>query len=74
VAAIRERNAAAADERAGETAGYFAAAQKAEADGKLAVAKVYYQMVARRDSGQLKHRAEARLAALRGEREASASR
>ena len=66
VAAIRARNVAAADERAGEAAKYFAQAQQAEADGKPAVARIFYQMVARRDTGPLKQQAEARLAALAG--------
>jgi hypothetical protein len=64
VAAIRQRNAAAAEEQAAELAGYFAQASQAEAEGKLAVAKIYYQMVARRDRGQLQERARQRLAAL----------
>jgi hypothetical protein len=64
VAAIKARNAAAADERASEAAGYFAKAQAAEANEKPAVAKIYYQMVTRRDAGTLKQRAELRLAAL----------
>jgi hypothetical protein len=64
IAAIKARNAAAADERASEAAGYFAKAAAAEADGKPALAKIYYQMVARRDAGTLKQRAELRLAAL----------
>ena len=64
VAAIRAQNAAAAEARAGEAAKYFAQAQQAEADGKPAVARIYYQMTARRDGGQLKQAAESRLAAL----------
>ena len=43
---------------------YFAKAQAAEAEGKPAVAKIYYQMVTRRDTGSLKQRAESRLATL----------
>jgi hypothetical protein len=66
VAAIRAKNAAAADERASEAAKYLAQAQQAEADGKPAVAKIYYQMVVRRDTGDLKQQAETRLAALAG--------
>ena len=64
VAAIRARHAAAAEERTGEAAKYVAQAQKAEADGKPAMARIFYQMVARRDAGQLKQQAESRLAAL----------
>jgi hypothetical protein len=65
VAAIKARNAAAAEERSGEAAKFFAQAEQAESDGKPAIAKVYYQMVARRDAGALKQRAEERLAALK---------
>jgi hypothetical protein len=64
VAAIKARNAAAADERTSEAAGYFAKAQGAEAEGKAGVAKIYYQMVTRRDTGELKQRAEQRIAAI----------
>jgi hypothetical protein len=64
VAAIRSRNAAAADARASEAAGYFAKAQAAEAAGKPAIAKIYYEMVARRDTGELQQLAQSRLAAL----------
>jgi hypothetical protein len=64
VAAIRERNSAAASVEASELASYFARARQAEADGKVAVAKVFYQMVARRDRGDLKYEAEKRLASL----------
>jgi len=64
VAAIKAQNAAAADERTSEAAQMFAKAQQAEADGKPASAKIFYQMVVRRDGGQLKQLAQARLAAL----------
>jgi hypothetical protein len=64
LAAIRERNAAKSEAKASELAGYMAKAQQAEADGKMGIAKIYYQMVARGDQGQLKQQAEARLAAL----------
>jgi hypothetical protein len=64
VAAIRERNATAASIEASELASYFARARQAEADGKIAVAKVFYQMVARRDRGDLKYEAEKKLAGL----------
>jgi hypothetical protein len=74
VAAIKARNAAAAEERASEAAGYFAKAQAAEADGKPAVAKIYYQMVVRRDAGPLKQRAELRLAALSGKQGATVAK
>jgi hypothetical protein len=64
LAAIRQRNAAATAERSSELADYFAQARQAERDGKLAMAKVYYQIVARRDNGSLKQQAEERLIAL----------
>lgn len=73
VAAIRERNKAAADERASELADYFSKARQAEAEGKPGVAKIYYQMVARNASGEIQKEAAARLTALGGDR-ASANR
>src|SRR5262245_32179894 len=63
-AAIRERAASAADLENQELAGYFAKGRQAEAEGKPAVAKIFYDMVARRDRGQLKQQALTRLAAL----------
>ena len=66
VAAIRAENAAAADARAAEAAQYFAKGQAAERQGKPAVAKNYYQMVARRDRGQLQQAALERIAAIDG--------
>jgi hypothetical protein len=64
VAAIRERAASAADLENQELAGYFAKGQQAETEGKPAVARIFYDMVARRDRGQLKQQALTRLAAL----------
>jgi hypothetical protein len=64
VAAIRARNAAKADERSAEAAQWLAKARQAEADGKPAVARVFYQMVARQTGSPLKPQAEARLAAF----------
>jgi hypothetical protein len=64
VAAIRAQNAAAAEARAAEAAQYFAKAQAAETEGKPAVAKYYYQMVARRDRGQLQQQSLERIAAI----------
>lgn len=66
VAAIRQANAVAAETRASEAADFLAKAQEAEAGGKPAIAKIYYQMVVRRDSGELKQLAQARLATLAG--------
>jgi len=50
--------------RGGEAAGFFARGQKAEAEGKLGAAKIYYQMASRRASGELKVRIAARLQAI----------
>jgi hypothetical protein len=74
VAAIRAEKAAATAEQDAETAKYFVQAQQAEVDGKPVVARVYYAMVARRDQGQLKQAAEARLAALAPKKPAVAKR
>jgi hypothetical protein len=67
LAAIRERNASAAELETQELAGYFAKGREAEAEGKAAVARIFYQMVARRDPGPLKQQALGRLAALQPE-------
>jgi hypothetical protein len=64
VAAIREERATAADLQAAELASYLAKARQAEADNKPGVAKVFYQMVARRDTGRMKQEAMDRLAVL----------
>lgn len=64
VAAIRTQQAAAAEQKGEEVVALLAKAQQAEADGKPAVAKIFYQMVIRRDSGPLKQLAQTRLAAL----------
>ena len=74
VAAIRERKAAAKAEKVSEAAEYFAKAQKAEAEGKTGAAKIYYQMVMRRDTGTLKEQAQTRLAVLAGKAAAVAAR
>jgi len=74
VAAIRAKNAAAAEARASEAADLLAKAEAAEAEGKASVAKIYYQMVTRRDAGQLKQLAESRLAKLNGKSSVVAKR
>ena len=61
---IRRKNELAAANRDAEAQSFFAKAQAAEAEQKPGVAKVYYQMVARRATGELKSLAETRLAAL----------
>lgn len=66
VAALRQQ---AELERAGqgnEFEALWAKAQDAEAQGKLAVARVHYQVIARRGPSELKEKATARLAALAG--------
>ena len=62
--ARREQNRAAKVAKDRELTELYAQAQKAEADGKAAVAKVYYQMVVSRGDGELKQRAATRLASL----------
>ena len=74
VAAIRAQNAAAAEARSAEAAQYFAKAELAETEGKPAVAKYYYQMVARRDQGQLQQQALERIAAIDGKSKSAANR
>jgi hypothetical protein len=64
VAAIRQQNGAAAEQRNAELAPLFAKARQAEAGGKLDLAKAYYQMVVRQANGDLKQQAVARLTAL----------
>ena len=52
--------------RSAEAESYFAQARQAETDGKPGVAKIYYQMAARRASGDFKQQIQARLDALSG--------
>lgn len=52
--------------RSSEAEAYFAQGRQAEADGKPGVAKIYYQMAARRASGDLKPQIQARLDAISG--------
>lgn len=66
VAEIRRQNELAAQDRAAENEANLAKAQALEKEGKLAVAKIYYGMVSRSASGQLKQQALARLQALSG--------
>lgn len=74
VAAIRAQNSDAAAARANEAAQYFAKAQVAETEGKPAVAKYYYQMVARRDQGELQQQSLERIASIDGRSKAAANR
>ena len=66
VAAIRAETDLAARSAAAEVAGIFTKAQKAEAENKPVIARIYYQMVTRRDAGELKRQALARLDVLSG--------
>jgi hypothetical protein len=63
-AALRAQHQREEQARASEASDLVARAQAAEASGKPGVAKVYYQMAARRASGSLKDQIVARLAAL----------
>jgi hypothetical protein len=62
----RRRNELAMAERAAEAAEFFAEGQRAEAEGKTGAAKVYYQMAARRATGELLGQIAARLAVMEG--------
>jgi hypothetical protein len=52
--------------RSQEAENYFARGQQAEADGKPNVAKIYYQMAARRATGDLKQLVQSRLDVVSG--------
>ncbi len=52
--------------RSTEAESYYARGQKAEADGKPNVAKIYYQMASRRATGDFKRQIEARLDSING--------
>jgi hypothetical protein len=61
---IRRRNELAAADRSAEADGYYAKGVDAEAAGKPNIAKIHYQMAARRATGELKGQIDLRLAAL----------
>jgi len=65
VAAIRSRHDAAARQHLAEMQEYWERGQRAELDDRLGVARVCYDIVARRGSGELRDRALASLARLR---------
>ena len=71
---IRQNRLAAQQTRANEALVFFERAKKAEEAGKANVARIYYQMVARRDAGELKEKALARLEAIRGNKASVAAR
>lgn len=66
LAEIRDRNAHADAAEAAEIATLFAKAQQAEVERKPVVARLYYQMVARRAQGDLKQLALIRIDVLSG--------
>ena len=65
VAELEEQREAAQRVQQAETAQWWQRAEAAEAAGRAGVARVYYQMVVRRDSGTLGQQARSRLAALK---------
>jgi hypothetical protein len=69
LADIRQQNERAAARRSAEAADYFAQGQRAQAEGKTGVAKIYYQMAMRRvdPTLDLADQIIARLAALESE-------
>lgn len=54
VADVRREQVAAVDKQQQEAADYYQRGQSAEAEGKANVAKIFYQMAARRASGEMK--------------------
>jgi hypothetical protein len=67
---VRRRAELAKAERASEAEQYLAKAAQAEAEGRFGVAKIYYQMAARRVDGELKDQIAAKLAILAGAKQA----
>ncbi len=65
-AALAARRVALRQTRADEAENFFVRGQAAETDGKTGIARIYYQMAARRASGSLKEQAIARLQGLQG--------
>ena len=64
LADVRGQVALQAQQRDAEAAAWLAKAENLEVEGKANVAKIYYQMVARRASGHLKATAIARIARI----------
>ena len=64
VADARARRIEQQQTRRHEAVQFFERGREVEAAGKLGVAKIYYQMAARRASGQLKDRVLAKLDAI----------
>ena len=63
---IRRQNELAKVQRTSEAEEFFAKGQRAEAEGKAGVAKIWYQMAARRAQGKLQQDIAERLAILAG--------
>lgn len=63
---LRAQHAREEQARSDEAVALYARAQTAERDGKIGVARVYYQMAVRRATGNLKAEIAARLASLAG--------
>ncbi len=61
VAEERRRREAHAESRSAEAEAFFLRGQEAEASGKANVARIYYQMAARRATGELQHEVLGRL-------------
>jgi hypothetical protein len=64
--AEQSRRVAQQQTRADDADSYFERGRQAEADGKPSVARIYYQMAARRATGDLKQQCLARLEAIGG--------
>jgi type II secretory pathway component HofQ len=71
VAQSRAQRAVEQATRQDEALNYFQRGQNAEAQGKPGVARIYYQMAARRATGKLKNQVLARLEVIGGARGAS---
>lgn len=63
---IRRQNELAKVQRTSEAEEFFAKGQRAETEGKAGVAKIWYQMAARRAQGELQREVAERLAILDG--------
>lgn len=66
VAEVKRQNELAKARRTSEAEEFFAKGQRAEAEGKAGVAKVWYEMAARRADGELQEEVAERLAILAG--------
>ena len=71
MAELRARRLSLQETRREEAAELFRRGQEAEAAGKTGAAKVFYQMAARRATGELKTQVASRLQTLSGENDVS---